>query len=144
MRYLLLPFFLIHLGFSTLPSLLALAKTKIKHLGILFLTTAFLLSQGYFLIKHFYNPPVKPTLPHSSNNTISNQLKELPHLEIDPKQADLEVEKLIILEEKQAQHRDILINLAVLSQVQNNVEQMETYSNQAKNLDPNHPLFSSL
>ena len=74
-------------------------------------------------------------LPHS-------ELYERKTLTQEELQKELEYWKKV--EEKQPTHRDVLINIALLSQTLGHEEQYQEYWQKAKTIDPNNELFVGL
>lgn len=121
MRYLLLPFFLIRLFLTALPSLLLLLSIRLLPYRSSLASIFLLILVGLLLLTNLSSP----------NKT-----------QADPKTELLEQkDQLESLLEKQPTHRDILFNLSKVNQALGNEQQALEYLNQAQNLDPNHQIF---
>jgi tetratricopeptide (TPR) repeat protein len=119
-RFLALPFFIVYLGLSIFPSVLALTWAKLNTykpllLALVLLGLTFIIS----VTQLSSTPPPTPLSPTEA--------------------AQYYFESLL---EKQPTHRDVLLNLSKINKTLGNDEQAQEYRDRAQELDPNNPLFT--
>ena len=122
MRYLLLPFFILYLLISALPSLLSLVAIKLFPYRSL-LTSFSIFSIAIIVLFISFSSPPKKTLPS-------------PKIKLLKQKSQLESWL-----NKQPTHRDILLNLAKIHRSLENEQQALEFSTQAQSLDPNNNIF---
>jgi len=126
-RHLLLPLFLLRLCLVISPTLIKFSLIPLKKHWHLVLSLFFL------IVIVILNLLISPTRLSETNHT-SSQAEGLINQQIQYWES---------LRQLQPTHRDVLVNLAVLHQAQGNQDQAQEYLDQAKKIDPNHPLFSN-
>lgn len=152
-----LPWFLLQLTMASLPSLLGLVFSQVPSLALTTLLLLFSLSQVGASFYHILYPPTvykeaqklvflrvvtnNPNYPSplpqellhslSTHSTLPYSISHTPSLILEHQQ----------LLAAQPLHRDVLVNLALLSAWNNQVDAALSYWETARTLDPNHPLF---
>lgn len=125
MRRLLLPFFITRLLISLLPFLLVTATTLLSPFRSFLITLLFFIYFSLLLFKSLTQKPISPV-------TVPNA------------QIETEITKWLSLYHQQPTHRDVLINLSLLYSAQGDTENARQYLNQAREIDPNHPLVKNV
>lgn len=137
MRYLLLPFFLCVLVPTVALSMIKITLTRVSFLAsglgcLLFLTYVLMFQPGL---------PTSPSWARVTTPTTST-VKNLPIIS-DTAQYQREFEVWQKLYQLQPTHRDILLNLALLSELLGNQQNHDKYRLEAQRLDPNNAVFST-
>ncbi len=81
----------------------------------------------------------------SLEEEITNNIEytiDLEKTSLTKAQAQQELESLLLIEEYQPHNRDVLINIALLYDALGEKSSATPYWNAARELDPNHPIFS--
>ncbi len=122
MSYLFLPFFILYLAISSIPSLLLLFTIKLFPYRSS-IASFFIFSIAAIILFISISSPLKTTLPSPKIKLIEqkNQLENWLN--------------------KQPTHRDLLLNLAKVHQSLGNEQKALEFLTQAKNLDPNNNIF---
>lgn len=129
-RWLQLPWFLLRLGKEVLSTLFTLVWLSIAPHRLVLICLIFFLS--VFILNFF---PLSPTL--------FERFRPLPQPTQDTTKIDQQIQYWEKLKSLQPTHRDVLYNLSLLYAAKNEPSKAQEYWEQARQQDPNHPLFQS-
>ncbi|MGD9129413.1 MAG: hypothetical protein PVJ09_02925 [Candidatus Woesebacteria bacterium] len=146
MNHLLFSIFIFRLAVSLKVFLFRLFLIKIQHLKIFFLTLFLLSSQILLLLNQVKTKTIIPSINIPKQRESLLKLNSVYNYQIENKKQTLklELEKYQAALEKQANHRDVLLNLAIINLELENKEESQSYLEKARQLDPNNELFKKI